>query len=114
MFKAINFSDFCDSFESIRPDNFSYDGLRVLFDYFDAEYDNVELDVIAICCEFNEASADEIIEDYGLDGFREKNGRFDDWRVYGDRENEKIMDYLHENSIVIGECNNGNIVYMAF
>ena len=42
----------------IRPDNFSYEGLTALYDYLtELEEDlgeEMELDVIAICCEFTE------------------------------------------------------------
>lgn len=41
-----------------RGDNFSYDGLRALFEYLQAYEDDageeIELDVIALCCEFTE------------------------------------------------------------
>ena len=57
MYQTINFSQFTDEFNSIRPNNFSYDGLQVLFDYLEQYEDDVtqngmELDVIAICCDF--------------------------------------------------------------
>ena len=53
-----------------RADNFSYEALNALFDYFEeigegpeTEY---ELDVIAICCEFAEyADIEEFRSDYG-------------------------------------------------
>jgi len=32
---TVYFSEFCDYFRQIRPDNFSYQGLRVLFDYLE-------------------------------------------------------------------------------
>ena len=46
------------AFETIRPDNFSYAGLGALFDYFEQYEEDtgqeLELDVIAICCDFTE------------------------------------------------------------
>lgn len=73
MKQTINFSQFCDEFQSIRPDNFSYDGLRALFDYLEAYGEDtgeeVELDVIAICCDFTEyENLAEFQENYG-DGY---------------------------------------------
>lgn len=60
------------AFEEIRPDNFSYAGLGALFDYIeDIERDlgeELELDVIAICCDFSEyASLAEFQADYGAE-----------------------------------------------
>ena len=56
IYQTINFSMFCDSFRSVRPDNFSYEGLRILYDHILelAEIANspIELDVIALCCEY--------------------------------------------------------------
>lgn len=50
--------DFIDAFKRVRPDNFSYAGLEALFDYLEEyEYstgEEMELDVIAICCDFTE------------------------------------------------------------
>lgn len=58
MFIEINWYDFKNEFQAIRPDNFSYDGLFALFEYFeDIEAQTGEpmkLDVIAICCDFAE------------------------------------------------------------
>jgi len=50
--------DFNDAFENMRPDNFSYEGRRALYDYL-TEYeedtgDEIELDVIGLCCEYTE------------------------------------------------------------
>ena len=59
MKQTINFSQFHDAFEeSNRGNNFSYDGRHALFDYLE-EYEEstgeeIELDVIALCCEFTE------------------------------------------------------------
>ena len=54
---TVNFSHFVDAFQ-VRKDNFSYDGLRALFDYLESfEEDTgeeMELDVIALCCDFTE------------------------------------------------------------
>ena len=35
MYQTIGFCQFTDAFNSIRPNNFSYDGLQVLFDYLE-------------------------------------------------------------------------------
>lgn len=46
------------AFETIRPNNFSYAGLEALFEYFEQYEEDtgeeIELDVIAICCAFTE------------------------------------------------------------
>ncbi len=64
--------DFIDGFMKIRPDNFSRNGLQCLYDYFieleDSIGEEMEFDVIAICCDFSEyKDLKEINETYGKD-----------------------------------------------
>ena len=62
--------DFERAFKRFERDNFSYDGLKALFEYLE-EYEEgtgeeVELDVIALCCEYMEYdSLKEYNDDYG-------------------------------------------------
>ena len=122
MKQTLTFSAFHDAFRDYdRLDNFSYQGLRVLYDFFE-EWDqdmetDTELDVIGICCEFCESTADEIIDDYNLEGFREDNAVSEftgsQWRVYGERENDELIDYLNERTLVCGQTDS-TIIYQAF
>lgn len=56
----INFSQFCDSFSETYQNNFTYDGKRALFDYLEKLSDDmgedIELDTVALCCDYNEYS----------------------------------------------------------
>jgi hypothetical protein len=59
MKQTINFSQFYDTFIACkRQGHFSYDGLRALYDYliqFEEDCGSeIELDVIALCCEWSE------------------------------------------------------------
>lgn len=59
MKKTITLNDFRDAFIRMnRKENFSYEGLQALFEFledYEAEFDiELELDVIALCCEFAE------------------------------------------------------------
>ena len=70
MKQRINEYDFRRAFEQLRPDQFSYQGLGALFDYFEEIEDSIgeeiELDVIGICCEYTEyEDLSEFQEDYG-------------------------------------------------
>mgnify|MGYP003654606855 CR=1 FL=1 len=71
MKQSINSNDFHNAFNAIRPDNFSYEGLNALFeyleDYEDSTGEQIEMDVIAICCDFMEGPVCEILNDYNLD-----------------------------------------------
>jgi len=71
MIDTITKYSFQDAFHKMgRKDQFSYEGLDALFDYFEMlEEDTdqqIELDVIAICCEYSEYdSLKDFQNDYG-------------------------------------------------
>lgn len=77
MYRRINFTDFCDAFKQYgRGDSFSYAGLKVLFDAFTESEEStgtaMELDVVAICCEWTEyPSMTEALNEYGLEFIEE-------------------------------------------
>jgi hypothetical protein len=58
MIKTITFYDFEDSFSDQYKDNFSYEGKRALFDYLEnyeeETGEQIELDPVALCCEYTE------------------------------------------------------------
>lgn len=80
IYKKITFSDFCDAFDYMdRKDNFSYDGKQALFDYLERisedTGENIELDIIALCCEYTEYSSfEEFKENYNnIENFEDLN-----------------------------------------
>lgn len=66
-----NVYEFRDMFRKIRPDNFSHEGLGVLWDYLEAwEIDTgqeLDCDVIAFCCDFSEDTWREIAAMYDIE-----------------------------------------------
>ena len=74
MKETIGLSQFRDAFQ-IRKENFSYRGLEALFNYLE-EYeestgDEIELDVIGLCCEYTEyKNLVEFQNDYDADDFK--------------------------------------------
>ena len=58
MKQTLNEYQFTQEFKRIRPNQFSYKGLQALFHWFeeyeDGTGDEIELDVIGICCEWSE------------------------------------------------------------
>lgn len=92
-----------------REDNFSYEGLEVLFDYLDNLSDDIgepiELDVIALCCDYYESSIQEIIDNYNID-ISDADG--DEYEI-----KTIVEEYLQDNTSVCGETSEG-FVYAAF
>ena len=107
---SVSFSSFCDAFHDMdRNDNFSYAGKRALFDYLEQYEEDcgceVELDVIALCCEYYEESMDNIIDNYSID----VSDAEDD-----DEKAEIVGDYLNNNTMVVACLDDNSFVYLAF
>lgn len=101
--------DFHDAFRAYdRLENFSYEGRNLLFEMLESIEDDsgeeIELDVIAICCDYSEDSVDTIANNYSID--------LSDCDDDDDRKNA-VLDYLNDNTMVVGETDAG-IVYQAF
>ena len=100
MKEEINFSIFCDRFKDMnRDNNFTYEGKRALFDYLESYEEDtdtkIELDVIALCCEYNEyKNLKEYLNDYSADVDRED---------YEDEEEylKDVEKYISENTTLI-------------
>ena len=56
MITTVTRNSFIDEFNAIRPNNFNYAGLNALYAYLEQYEEDtgeqIELDVIAICCDF--------------------------------------------------------------
>lgn len=113
----IGFCEFCDAFRDMdRNENFSYEGKRALFDYLEQYSEDsgqpVELDVIALCCDYYENDIDTIISECRIeidrDGFEDL--AFDEIK---EAKTEQVRDYLNDNTIIVGEVP-GGFVYACF
>jgi phosphoribosylformylglycinamidine (FGAM) synthase-like amidotransferase family enzyme len=116
--KTVDLHDFRQAFRNYnRSDNFSHEGLEVLFDHLeDLSFDlgePVELDVIALCCGYSEGTPEEIAERYGIDLPEREEWMDDD--DYSCEVMDAVRDYLHENTTVCGVTTGcGTIVYANF
>lgn len=93
-----------------RENQFSYEGLEVLFDYLEQFSDDtgevIELDVVALCCDYYESSIQELIDNYDID-LSEVDEDDPDSII------EVVREYLEDNTSVCGEVSDG-FVYAAF
>jgi len=89
MKSAVGFCQFTDAFNDCRPDNFSYDGLRALFDYLEDIEEScgteIELDVIALCCEYTEYA---------------NLGEYNDAYNYGDDHADSLEDIEYHTTVI--------------
>lgn len=97
-------SQFRDAFNAAgRGQQFSYDALGLLFDYFEEIEPDMELDVVAICCEYIEATIPEIARDYSIDIPAGATPE-DEWEI--------VVEWLNENTFVVGSVED-KIVYAS-
>ena len=101
MIQTVNLYEFRRAFETRRPDNFSYEGLGLIFEYLEECDPQYDLDVIELCCEYLEDTAQNIADSYSVD----IEGLDDDETL------AEVLDYLHGNTSVAGVTSAGTIVY---
>lgn len=109
MKQTVDFQTFRDTFRAYdRADQFSREGLELLFDHLEEmERDNgveAELDVVALCCDYSEDTPESIAQDYRID----LDG------VDDDDTDQAVMDYLCDNTTVVGQTSSGSIIYVNF
>lgn len=114
MKQSITFSQFVEAFHAhVRYDSFGYAGLRVIFDYLedykDQTGEETELDVIAICCDYNMMSFDDVAREYNID-LAHLDAEDDD---YEEQCEEAVLNYLNEHTMVLGQCADG-VVFQCF
>jgi hypothetical protein len=100
-----NAAQFRDAFHRAdRANQFSYEALGMVFDYLSDCGSDVELDVVAICCEFAEDTPESIAESFDIDveGLSEGKAK------------QAVMNYLCDNTSVVGETASGAFVYQQF
>ena len=107
MKKTIDVQDFIQAFRDCnRADNFSIAGLKALFDMFEEIDPDMELDVIAICCDYSESNFQDIADDYDID--------LSDCADDEERFNT-VLEYLQdETHVVYTDCDDNVIVYANF
>jgi hypothetical protein len=102
MIQTIGKSQFRDAFHHAgRGKQFSYDALGIIFDYLEDIDEGMELDVIAICCDFSEDSAEEIQRAYSIDHDADDEGNLAD----------AVRAYLEDEGHFIGETDDGFIYF---
>jgi len=96
-----------------RGRQFSYDALGLLFDWFEEVDPDYEVDVIGICCDFSEESAEDVIRAYGdsIDFSAVDLGAVT--KTQQEIANE-VAEVLSEHTSIVGVTNDATIVYQQF
>lgn len=104
---SISFNEFQNEFKRMDRGNFSPEALKVLFAYLEQFEEStgveMELDVIALCCDFEEMSYPDVASNYdvNIDGLDE------------DETISVIVKYLERNTIVL-EALEDSVLFINF
>ena len=95
-------------FEEANRDYFSLAACEALIEEFETYGENVELDIVAICCDYTEAEPMEIYEDYNnideIADCMDSDGELD----------ENALLYALNDYTFATKLNNGCILYVNF
>ena len=101
---TVTIHDFREAFQRMgRADNFSYDGLTALFRYLedieDSTGEEIELDVIALCCDYSEETVQRIAEAYDVEA------------VEGQTLEDAVVEFLTDAGAFVAKTTTGTIVF---
>jgi len=115
MKQTLNKDQFRFQMNQIRPDNFSYEGQGVLFDYLEQLEDDlgeqIEFDPIAFCCDYTESHYTDIIGDYETE-ITDHFGAI----VATPKADliEYVRNWLNNHTFLIGEPTEGVFLFQQF
>ena len=107
--QTVTFGLFCDAFtKHDRQNQFSYDGKKALFNYLEELSEGIgeslELDIVALCCDYEEEDWETIAEQHSID--------LTDCEDEEEKE-KAVEDYLNDRTTVVGKTSVG-FVYAIF
>ena len=113
--QTVNFSSFRRAFDLMgRSNQFSDSAIEALFQHLESlsedTGENYELDVIALCVEYCEATAEEVNSDYLLGYEKQEEESNEDFQ---ERLIEDVQEYLDRHTTVV-MADNGTFVYAQF
>ena len=118
-------SDFLREFKEYgREDTFSFEGLRTLFDYLEQYEEDtgeeIELDVISLCCDYSELTYLEFIREYRLDieDYYDTENCTQTWEEALDEDEDWVVEilteYINEHTSLVGFTDEGTVIYQVW
>ena len=103
---TIDFYEFRECFRRADRDNYTREGLEMLFEYLE-DYEKqtgteLEFDVIAICCDYSEDTWQDIAANYSIDLTDCEDE---------DEKIEAVREYLEDQGVLVGESSEDSFVY---
>ena len=124
MKETMTLSSFIRGFEEIRPDNFSYEGLEMLFSHLESmesDEHEIEYDVIAFCCDYSEMSFSDIMSEYEIQvpvtillSEDEMTCDYKKTDLSDEEIAEYITEYIDNKSFCVGVTSENTVVFQCF
>ena len=95
IYNTLSQYDFARLLSSNKDNGFTYEWALALFDYYDDLWEDFEFDAVAIRCDWNEMTKEELVKYYDYD--------IQDWETFDNDTDrlEYIIDCLKNNTQVI-------------
>ena len=106
MKQTIYVNDFMQAFRDMGRDYYSYHGYHAMFEFYEELDPDMEMDVIAICCDWTEYDDEGLISGYGYVLDRDEDMDDDDYLT-------ALLDALNDETTAIN-LDNGNYLILAF
>lgn len=115
MIQTMTFTNFYDAFKnSSRKDSFSREALELIFEYIEETDADQEFDLVGICCDYEEASLDDFLNDYSHDSdISEIQTDLENEEIDEDDAIDKIESFLRYNTTFLGKTSDG-FVFVTF
>jgi hypothetical protein len=102
MYESVNLNGFVNAFNKIRPDHFTPEALDLIYEFITTYEDDtnmeIELDVIAICCDFCEMTQTEVVEAY----------------LIPEPFENSIIRFLEDRTLLLGVTSSNTFVFQSF
>jgi hypothetical protein len=101
MLARINFHEFQKIMNrTYSGTSFDYDGLQILYDYFEEMNEDHIIDPVGICCDYSQMTFDEVCEYYSVD-------------IVDNDIKKSVIDFVCDKSHLI-DYNDNSVVFVSF
>jgi len=111
---TVSLNAFLEAFKKLRPGNFSEEALIKLFNYLEGFDPQMELNVTALCCEYEETSISEAIDLWDIPIVPDEDWDEDlDYDLIDEHRREQVEKYLKKKTTIVGFTDN-TVIYAEY
>jgi len=100
---TLSLDAFLEAFKKLQPDKFSREALVQLFNYLEGLDPQMELYVVALCCDYDEQTISDLIDWEGISIVPDEDWDEDtDSDIVEEHRREQVKDYLDKRGSFVG------------